>query len=102
MGRMLRCGHFSGQKGQNRLGNQFFIVRFVVVFFNYYFWNTGLEKPLSAWSLMNSYGSLEDNAEGDVGCGGVTHEVSESSKDVINNWTMDHLCYILAKNCGRW
>lgn len=71
-------------------------------FFNYYFWNTGLQKPLSAWSLMNSYGSLEDNAEGDVGCGGVTHEVSESSKDVINNWTMDHLCYILAKNCGRW
>lgn len=51
---------------------------------------------------MNSYGSLEDNAEGDVGCGGVAHEVSESSKDVINNWTMDHLCYILAKNCGRW
>lgn len=51
---------------------------------------------------MNSYGSLEDNAEGDMDCGGVTHEDSESSKDIINNWTMDHLCYTLAKNCGRW
>lgn len=87
-----------------RTGSETSFLSFALLFFFLIiiFGTLGYKSQLSAWSLMNSYGSLEDNAEGDVGCGGVTHEVSESSKDVINNWTMDHLCYILAKNCGRW
>lgn len=45
---------------------------------------------------------MEDNAEGDVDCGGIAHEVSEGSKDIINIWAMGHPCHILAKKCDRW
>lgn len=29
---------------------------------------------------------------------GSAHQGSEESKDSINNWASDHLCYILARN----
>lgn len=73
-----------------------------MIFFLNYFWNTELEEPLSAQSLMNSYEIVEANTEGDVDGAGVAHEVSEDNKDIINNWTMGHSCSILAKNCDRW
>lgn len=82
MWRKLSCGHFFRQeRSEQALKLEFYCC----CCFNNYYWNTGVKKPLSAQSLMNVYGSLEDNAEGNVDHGGIAREVSEDRKNIISN-----------------
>lgn len=62
-------------------------------------WDTGLEKPLSAQSLMNRHGKVEDTAESGADDTGLAHGVSEGRlKDSIKE--SQAVQYFELKICG--
>lgn len=55
-------------------------------------WYVGLEKP-ARWELR-----LMGLSGWELYCGGLSHKISEGSKDSIRNGVRDHSCDILPKN----